>query len=57
MQYEMYEAKKDPEHAHKHMVEAEIAGAAAVGAAGFAFYEHKQAKEEVYGEKHHHHHH
>jgi len=55
MQYEMYEAKKDPENAQKHMIEAGIATAAAVGATGYAFYEHQQTKE-GHGKKHHHHH-
>ncbi|QHN79179.1 Abscisic stress-ripening protein [Arachis hypogaea] len=58
--YEKHEAKKDPEHAHRHKIEEEVAAAAAVGSGGFAFHEHhekKEAKEEdeeAHGKKKHH---
>ncbi|KAK2420654.1 abscisic stress-ripening protein [Trifolium repens] len=57
--HEKHEAKKDPENAHKHKIEEEIAAAAAVGSGGFAFHEKhdkKEAKkedEEAHGKKHH----
>ena len=60
-QYEKHEAKKDPEHAHRHKIEEEIAAAAAVGSGGYAFHEHHEKKkdhkdaEEASGEKKHHH--
>ncbi len=44
-QHEKHEAKKDPEQAHKHKVEEEIAAAVAVGAGGYAFHEHHEKKE------------
>jgi hypothetical protein len=59
-QYEKHEAKKDPEHAHRHKIEEEVAAAAAVGSGGFAFHEHHEKKkdhkeaEEAGGEKKHH---
>eukprot|EP01018_Ginkgo_biloba_P000182 Gb_18966 [translate_table: standard] len=59
--YEKHEAKKDPEHAHRHKIEEEVAAAAAVGAGGYAFHEHHEKKEdkeeaeEASGKKHHHH--
>ncbi|BBN67688.1 hypothetical protein Prudu_154S000500 [Prunus dulcis] len=59
-QHEKHESKKDPEHAHKHKIEEEIAAAAAVGSGGFAFHEHhekkeaKEEEEESHGKKHHH---
>ncbi|CAH9101647.1 unnamed protein product [Cuscuta europaea] len=43
--YEKHEAKKDPEHAHRHKIEEEVAAAAAVGSGGFAFHEHHEKKE------------
>ena len=59
--YEKHEAKKDPEHAHRHKIEEEVAAAAAVGSGGFAFHEHhekkqdhKEAEEAGGGEKKHH---
>ena len=61
VQYEKHEAKKDPEHAHRHKIEEEIAAAAAVGSGGYAFHEHHEKKkdhkdaEEASGEKKHHH--
>ena len=54
-QYEMHEAKVDPQHAARHKKEAEIAGAVAVGAAGYAAYEHHEANK--YKPHHAHHHH
>lgn len=59
-QHEKHEAKKDPEHAHRHKIEEEIAAVAGVGAAGFAFHEHHEKKESKKEEekaegKHHHH--
>lgn len=48
--YEKHKAKKDPENAHRHKIEEEIAATAAVGAGGYAFHEHhkkKAAKKEV----------
>lgn len=50
VQYEAHAAKTDPEHAGRHKLEAEIAGAGALGAGGFAVYEHhekKQSKEQL----------
>ncbi|XP_059454673.1 abscisic stress-ripening protein 2-like [Corylus avellana] len=58
--HEKREAKKDPEGAHKHKVEEEIAAAAAVGAGGYAFHESHKKKdakkldEEAHGKKNHH---
>ncbi|XP_059454672.1 abscisic stress-ripening protein 1-like [Corylus avellana] len=58
--HEKHEAKKDPQHAHKHKVEEEIAAAVAVGAGGYAFHEHhgkkdaKKQEEEAHGKQHHH---
>ncbi|TKY46036.1 Abscisic stress-ripening protein 2 [Spatholobus suberectus] len=58
--HEKHKARKDPEHAHRHKIEEEIAAAAAVGAGGFAFHEHHEKKEakkeyeETHGKKHHH---
>ncbi|XP_020111060.1 abscisic stress-ripening protein 3-like [Ananas comosus] len=43
--YERHEEKKDPEQAHKHKIEQEVAEAVAVGGAGFAFHEHHEKKE------------
>lgn len=57
-QHEKHKAKKDPENAHKHKIEEEIAAAVAVGAGGYAFHEHhekKEAKEEKKAEEGHHH--
>ncbi|WP_216075783.1 hypothetical protein, partial [Acinetobacter indicus] len=58
--YERHEAKKDPEHAHKHKIEEEILATAAVGAGGYAFHEKhekkefkKEEKEGEGGKKHH----
>ncbi|TQD96175.1 hypothetical protein C1H46_018204 [Malus baccata] len=59
--HEKHNEKKDPEHAHRHKIEEEIAAAAAVGSGGFAFHEHhekketKEEEEEAYGKKKHHH--
>jgi hypothetical protein len=61
VQYEKHEAKKDPEHAHRHKITEEVAAAAAVGAGGYVFHEHHEKKkdhkdaEEASGEKKHHH--
>ncbi|KAJ7528791.1 hypothetical protein O6H91_15G020200 [Diphasiastrum complanatum] len=44
--YEKHEAKKDPEHAHKHKVEEELAGTGGVGAAGYALHEHHEKKDD-----------
>ncbi|XP_059077612.1 abscisic stress-ripening protein 5-like [Cryptomeria japonica] len=58
--YEKHEAKKDPENAHRHKIEEEIAAAAAVGGGGAVFHEHhekkedKKEEEEAHGKKHHH---
>ncbi|CAH9128354.1 unnamed protein product [Cuscuta epithymum] len=58
--YEKHEAKKDPEHAHEHKIEEEVAVAAAVGSGGFALHEHhekeeaKKDEEEAEGHKKHH---
>ncbi|TVU36900.1 hypothetical protein EJB05_18855 [Eragrostis curvula] len=46
--YEGHRAKKDPEHKQKHMIEAGLAGAAAMGAGGYAFHEHREQKEARY---------
>lgn len=60
IQHEKHESKKDPEHAHKHKIEEEIAAAAAVGSGGFTYHEHHEKKEakkedeEAHGKKHHH---
>lgn len=60
-QCEKHEAKKDPEHAHRHKLEEEIAAVGAVGAGGYAFHEHhdkketKKEEEEAHGNKQHHH--
>lgn len=51
VQYEGYEAKKDPAHARKHQIEAGLAGAAAVGAGGYAYHEHREQKQPGYGGK------
>lgn len=40
--YEMHEAKVDPAHARRHKLEAELAGAVALGAAGYAYHEHRE---------------
>ena len=59
-QYEKHEAKKDPEHAHRHKIGEEIGAVAALGAGGFAFHEHhekkeaKEDEEEAEGKKKHH---
>lgn len=42
LQYEGYEAKKDPAHARRHEIEAGVAGAAALGAGGYAYHEHRE---------------
>jgi hypothetical protein len=47
--YEGYEAKKDPAHAQRHQIEAGVAGAAALGAGGYAFHEHREQKPASYG--------
>uniref|UniRef100_A0ACD5XII7 Uncharacterized protein n=1 Tax=Avena sativa TaxID=4498 RepID=A0ACD5XII7_AVESA len=47
--YEGYEAKKDPAHAQKHKIEAGLAGAAALGAGGYAYHEHREQKQASYG--------
>ena len=58
--HEKHEAKKDPEHAHRHKIEEEVAAAVAVGSGGYAFHEHHEKKEakkedeEAHGKKHHH---
>ncbi|CAL5442111.1 unnamed protein product [Camellia sinensis] len=52
--YKKHQSKKDPEHAHKHKIEEEIAAEAAVGSGGYAFCEHyekKNAKEEEFLER------
>ena len=60
VQHEKHKSHKDPEHAHRHKLEEEIAAAAAVGAGGYAFHEHhekkeaKEEEEESNGKKHHH---
>ncbi|CAL5337665.1 unnamed protein product [Camellia sinensis] len=49
--YKKHQSKKDPEHAHKHKIEEEIAAEAAVGSGEYAFHEHyekKNAKEEEF---------
>lgn len=46
VQYEKHEAKKDPEHAHRHKIEEELAATAAVGAGGYAFHEHHEKKKD-----------
>ncbi|KAG6774350.1 hypothetical protein POTOM_021703 [Populus tomentosa] len=57
---EKHKSKKDPENAHRHKIEEEIAAAAAVGTGGFVFHEHhekkatKKEEEEGNGKKHHH---
>lgn len=48
MQYEGHRAQKDPEHKQKHMIEAGLAGAAALGAGGYAYHEHREQKEAHY---------
>ncbi|BFG35142.1 hypothetical protein CerSpe_214160 [Prunus speciosa] len=58
--HEKHKEKKDPEQAHRHKIEEEIAAAAAVGSGGYAFHEHhekketKEKEEESHGKKHHH---
>ncbi|RIQ89812.1 hypothetical protein D2E30_24020 [Mycobacteroides abscessus] len=47
--YEGYEAKKDPAHARKHQIEAGVAGAAALGAGGYAYHEHREQKQAAAG--------
>jgi hypothetical protein len=49
LQYEGHRAKKDPEHAQRHKVEAGVAAAAALGAGGYAYHEHREQKEARYG--------
>ena len=49
VQYEGYEVKKDPAHARKHQIEAGVAGAAALGAGGYAYHEHREQKQAAYG--------
>ncbi|XP_044973522.1 uncharacterized protein LOC123441065 [Hordeum vulgare subsp. vulgare] len=49
--YEGYEAKKDPAYAGKHQIEAGLAGAAAVGAAGYTYHQHREQKQPGYGGK------
>ena len=59
-QHEKYQAKKEPEHAHKDKIEEEIAATVAVGAGGYALHEHhekkeaKKEEEKEHGKKHHH---
>lgn len=45
MQHEKHKAKKDPENAHKHKVQEEIAAVVAVGVGGFAFHERHEKKD------------
>ena len=45
-QYEAHEAKVDPAHAGRHKLEAEIAGAAALGSAAYAWHEHSEKKKD-----------
>jgi len=60
VQHEKHEEKKDPENAHRHKLEEELAAAAAVGEGGYGFHEHHDKKEceeedeEAHGKKHHH---
>ncbi|XP_055835937.1 abscisic stress-ripening protein 1-like [Solanum dulcamara] len=49
--HEKHEAKKDPEYAHKHKIQEEIAAAATVGGGGFAFHEHHDKKDAKKEEK------
>lgn len=44
MQHEKHAAKKDPEQAHRHKIEEEVAAAGAVGTGGYAFHEHHEKK-------------
>ncbi|MCO5577537.1 hypothetical protein L7F22_031368 [Adiantum nelumboides] len=44
--YEAHEAKVDPLHAQRHKLEAEVAGAAALGSAAYAFHEHREKKKD-----------
>jgi len=53
MQYEGHRAKKDPEHAQRHKIEAGVATAAALGAGGYAYHEHHEQKEARYEGKDH----
>ena len=53
MQYEGHRAKKDPEHAQRHKIEAGVATAAALGAGGYAYHEHREQKEARYEGKDH----
>ncbi|KAF8646827.1 hypothetical protein HU200_065628 [Digitaria exilis] len=46
--YEGHRAKKDPEHAQRHKIEAGVATAAALGAGGYAYHEHREQKEARY---------
>ncbi|CAL4959299.1 unnamed protein product [Urochloa decumbens] len=46
--YEGHRAKKDPEHAQRHKIEAGAATAAALGAGGYAYHEHREQKEAHY---------
>ncbi|CAO1947340.1 unnamed protein product [Urochloa humidicola] len=46
--YEGHRAKKDPEHAQRHKIEAGVATAAALGAGGYAYHEHREQKEAHY---------
>ena len=59
LQHEKHEAKKDPEHAHRHKLMEHGAEAAAVGGVGFAIHEHHEKKEAKHEYKDHHqlHHH
>eukprot|EP00249_Psilotum_nudum_P010647 c22674_g3_i2 orf=108-359(+) len=43
--YEKHEAKKDPEHAHKHRVGEAIAGALSVGTGAYAWHERHDKKD------------
>ncbi|OEL21796.1 hypothetical protein BAE44_0017185 [Dichanthelium oligosanthes] len=59
--YEKHEAKKDPEHAHRHKITEVIAATEAVGAGGYAIHEHheevkdhREAEEASCEKKHHH---
>ncbi|KAG2603470.1 abscisic stress-ripening protein 5-like [Panicum virgatum] len=51
--YEGHRAKKDPEHAQRHKMEAGVATAAALGAGGYAYHEHREQKEARYEGKDH----
>ncbi|KAF3330565.1 abscisic stress-ripening protein 2-like protein [Carex littledalei] len=44
--HEKHEAEKDPEHAHRHKLEAKMAEAAVLASGGYALHEHYDKKEE-----------